>query len=769
MTSRTLLFGIILAVLIGGWASAISEARAQTVFVTVPQPRVSVSNQVIDFYAGGTSEGYSLRISPQGGSLSINGLGVMNLMPWGFATAEWSRGRIYIIFLVNVTQTDFRIGFLYLTNSSTEAFLLRWFDYDGAGVNLWNFQGEQHVYNRTVSTGTVEMPALKIVPAPTITNQISALGPQIHLTSEGGKLFNGTKSIGIYPLVNQLYGGSSDYNEVWSLLADEESNFYFAILYMQNSDPSHVIIEHRLRLNDYRKFNGQTIDAQWVKGEFKNKITIRTFLASIDIKVDGFPFVTNKYGIASTNVPAGNVTIETPNEVTDSSGLRNRFTSWSKYGNSNPLHLLVNSSLDLTALYSREYPLVISSSYGSPQGSGWYVQGTNATFSVQTPFDLDNRTRLVFQKWQGDSNSTSNESWFIMNSSKSVQALWKTQYLLILRLVGTPQNITAQVLVGNSMVTLNASSPYNFWADANSQVSIDVQSHEIQGSTSNFVFSELLADNQTINGAMSVNKPVNVDVVYTSNPKLITTINLQVSPTTAVAGYPLFITGSIENPLTSGSAVELLLSSDGFNWRAIAAVPISHAGSFEYMWMTSRTGDYYIKALWAGDSEHAPASRVVTVRLVDSPIPTISGGQDALSKFVGDAFNSIRNAPFVSATLALAGSLMSLGYVLMEFIIPGFPLLGYFAGSLFVGFVYVFPISAIVAIVKSVKDRHSLSLLWLVPLLTLWLGSLALILAAFTGNVTPLPFLFAAEILFILSNIFLIPILASLGVAKAIV
>jgi hypothetical protein len=44
-----------------------------------------------------------------------------------------------------------------------------------------------------------------------------------------------------------------------------------------------------------------------------------------------------------------------------------------------------------------------------------------------------------------------------------------------------------------------------------------------------------------------------------------------------------------------------------------------------------------------------------------------------------------------------------------------------------------------------------------------------LILAAFTGNVTPLPFLFAAEILFILSNIFLIPILASLGVAKAIV
>ena len=168
-----------------------------------------------------------------------------------------------------------------------------------------------------------------------------------------------------------------------------------------------------------------------------------------------------------------------------------------------------------------------------------------------------------------------------------------------------------------------------------------------------------------------------------------------------------------------------------------------------------------------GNSQHTQASRAVAVRLVDSPVPIIVGAQDTLSTFVGNVISSIRKAPFLSATLTLAGSLMSLGYVLMEFVLPGFPLVGYFAGSLLVGFVYVFPISAVVAIVKSVKDRRSPSLLWFAPLLTLWLGSLALIFAGFTVDVTPLPLLFAAEILFILSNIFLIPIVTSFGLAKA--
>jgi len=94
-------------------------------FLTVPQPSGPGQNQILDFYAGGTSEGYTLRISPQGGTLSVNNYLSMGLTPWGYVTTQWPTGKIYIFFLVNVTETNFRIGFLYLTNSTDEAFILR--------------------------------------------------------------------------------------------------------------------------------------------------------------------------------------------------------------------------------------------------------------------------------------------------------------------------------------------------------------------------------------------------------------------------------------------------------------------------------------------------------------------------------------------------------------------------------------------------------------------------------------------------------------------
>jgi hypothetical protein len=231
-------------------AGSVTAAAAQVVAITIPQPHVSVPNQIIDFYAGGTSAGYTLRVSPQGGTLSINDYLTMGLMPWGYVTAQWSTGLEYIIFLVNVTQTNFRIGFLYLTNSSEEPFMLRLFDYSTENVNLWTFQGAQHVYNRTVSTSSVQLPILQMPQPATITNAISALGPQIYLTTKVGLLLNGTASLNIYPVMNQLFSNPTDYNEVWSLLADEVGNYYFAILYMRNNDPSHVIIEHQLMLTD---------------------------------------------------------------------------------------------------------------------------------------------------------------------------------------------------------------------------------------------------------------------------------------------------------------------------------------------------------------------------------------------------------------------------------------------------------------------------------------------------------------------------------------
>jgi hypothetical protein len=526
MTKKLVLTLLFLILVLTGVVTA-SEAYAQTVFVTVPYSRSSVKNQIIDFYAGGSSGGYSLRMSPQGGTLSINGYGDTALTPWGYVTAKWSLGEVYIIFVANVTQTDFRIGFLYLTNDTDEAFILRWFDYGSGMLNSWTFQGAQHVYNRTVMTVPTPMPKLQIAAAPTVTNAITALGANLHLTSNGGQLINGTRSLNIYPLMNQLYGESTDYNEVWSLLADGAGTYYFAILYMQNSDHSHVIVEHQLRLNDYMRLNGITVDATWVKGAFSNYVTVRTGMSNVTVKVDGFPFESNARGIVSLGVPNGRVNIQVPNEMQNMPSSRLSFVSWSNYGLANPLSLILNSSIDITANYTREYPLLVTSSYGNAAGSGWYAQGSNATFSVPHQVLLGNGTRRIFERWQGDSNSTSNMTWAIMNTPKNVNAIWKTQYEVTVKLGGLPENASAKLVIDNSIVNVNASTPYLIWVDAGAQLGIGVQSTQVADSGTNYVFTALQVNNQTIPNTVAVTKSLDVVVMFIASPKAITSVNLK--------------------------------------------------------------------------------------------------------------------------------------------------------------------------------------------------------------------------------------------------
>ena len=671
--ARTLLFAILL---IGGIGVTVAIVHAQAVFVTVPLLSGSARNQVIDFYAGGTSEGYSLRASPQGASLSINGLGVMTLMPWGYVTAQWSIGRVYIIFLANVTQTDFRIGFLYLTNVTSEAFILRWFDYNSGGsINNWTFQGAQHVFNRTVTAASIEMPTLQIPTAPTVTNAISALGPDLYLTPKGGQLYNDSTRLNIYPLVNQLYGGSTDYNEVWSLLADGAGQYYFAILYMQNDDSNHVIVEHQLRLNDYRRFDGRTVDAKWVKGSFSNYVTVRAGRPNLTVMMDGFPFQTNERGLVTQSVPDGRVSLQVPAEIQSTGTSKLSFSSWSKFGTANPLSLLLNSSIDLYANYTQEYQLTITTPLGTAIGAGWYPQGTNATFGVQSQIDKGNGTRIVFEKWQGDSNSTDNQTSIVMSSPKHVTAQWKEQYRVNVQPIGLPDNATAQVMVDDSIVTLNGTTPYTLWVDAYTPLSINIQSTQIQQSTINYVYAGMSVDNQSVTGDLTITKPLDVIVVFTGVPK--DSISLQ-----------------------------------------FAASPTEPSNS--------------------------------------------------LTLVLRNIKDRIAGVPYASTLMTTASNLLALGSLLSSYMVPGGPpLVGRIIGTLLVGFVFIFPLSLIVAVSKTLRTHRRPSFIWLTPLVGMWLGSFALLTASSIYSSLQ-PFVIVAEISLLISNVFLLPIATSLGIARVL-
>jgi hypothetical protein len=764
MRFRSAALGMIFAALL---AVSVTAAAAQAAFVTIPLPHDAVSNQIIDFYAGGTSDGYTLRVSPQGGTLSINDYLTIGLMPWGYATAQWSTGLEYIIFLVNVTQTNFKIGFLYLTNSTGEAFMLRLFDYSTENVNLWTFQGAQHVYNRTVSTSSVQLPTLHLPQPATITNGISALGPQLYLTTKGGLLLNGTTSLNIFPVMNQFFPNPTDYNEVWSLLADEIGNYYFAILYMRNNDTSHVIIEHQLRLNDYRKLDGRTVQARWQKGSFVSHAVVRMPMPNLTVNVDGFPFQTNNNRLVSVSVPNDIVTVEVPDAILNSTNSELHFAGWNKFGSSNPLRIRVNSTLDITAKYESDYSLVVSSAYGTPQGSGWYPQGANATFSVENEMDYGNGTRRVFEQWMGDSNSADNQAWIILNASKNVVAVWRTQYAVTLATVGLPPDARVVALVGDSLVTLNGTSPYSVWVDANGQLPISVRSTHVLDSGGNYSFQEIRVDNQTFAAVPDVAKPIDVSLVFALAPKQSASLSLQVMPSLAVPGIPLSITGSVNTVTGEPTSVVISYSSGDSGWQRIANVPIAQNGEFAYTWQPKSPGNYSIKASLSNNSKYSSTSQIVGVRVVNS-VPMVAGS-DLFNQILQNGLAVAGKVPYLGTLLKFTASLMTLGYVLTSLIIPhGPPMVAYFIGSIFVGFILVFPLSAAVVLVRAAKTKRKPSLLWLTPLLFVWLLSLALVLLS-PALSPPHPLLVAAQALLVLSNVFAVPMLASFGLAKLVV
>ncbi len=89
------------------------------------------------------------------------------------------------------------------------------------------------------------------------------------------------------------------------------------------------------------------------------------------------------------------------------------------------------------------YHLKVISAYDSPQGSGWYVPGTNVTFSVETPVGMI--VQQVFRNWSGDSNATTPTATIVMDDHRTVVAEWRTDYTHLL--IYTRFYITAAIIV----------------------------------------------------------------------------------------------------------------------------------------------------------------------------------------------------------------------------------------------------------------------------------------------------------------------------------
>ena len=154
----------------------------------------------------------------------------------------------------------------------------------------------------------------------------------------------------------------------------------------------------------------------------------------VTVTIDG---INQTQGSISLSLVTGAHNVTVPEIVQLGNDTRLKFSGWSDGVTTPNRTVLLNHYLNLEAIYIHQYSLIIESS--TPvSGSGWYDQGTNATFAVRArtqPIDgilgfLGGR--LEFQGWYDRDQliTTAGNGSIQMNASHSIQARWYANYAI---------------------------------------------------------------------------------------------------------------------------------------------------------------------------------------------------------------------------------------------------------------------------------------------------------------------------------------------------
>ena len=138
-------------------------------------------------------------------------------------------------------------------------------------------------------------------------------------------------------------------------------------------------------------------------------------------------------------------------------GSRVVFKNWSIGTNSTMIEILVNKAVNVTANWTLQYLVNVTSQYGAVYGSGWYDNNSLAHVYISNQsVQLTGNSRLEFSGW---SNGYANSSVYLkVNKSIIMSPFFYTQYLvgfLAHNQYGRPINLTKMYL-GSMAVTSSA-------------------------------------------------------------------------------------------------------------------------------------------------------------------------------------------------------------------------------------------------------------------------------------------------------------------------
>ena len=174
------------------------------------------------------------------------------------------------------------------------------------------------------------------------------------------------------------------------------------------------------------------------------------------------------------------------------SGERLTFTGWNR-GEGDSIVVTAGDNMTILALYMREFYLQVYSPYGSPQGSGWYVEGSRVNVSIEDVVPLGDGVRAVFTGWNtGMIPSSSTGNYLYMLEPTVVKAQWRIEYKLEIDTGESNTSVegegwyqagtTARVKAGSEMLVDDGKIMYKFhgWRVLSGAIVLDDPASTVQ-------------------------------------------------------------------------------------------------------------------------------------------------------------------------------------------------------------------------------------------------------------------------------------------------
>ncbi|MEM3464940.1 MAG: CAP domain-containing protein [Candidatus Jordarchaeales archaeon] len=165
------------------------------------------------------------------------------------------------------------------------------------------------------------------------------------------------------------------------------------------------------------------------------------YLVALDSQY-GNPVGSGWYDESSrVNISVGTVFYESP-------GVRLVFLRWEGMENIYEANfsIVVNSPLTFKAVWTREFYLNVISLHGETWGSGWYAEGTVASFGVKPQESL--LATEVFDGWSGDVEQQALNATVLMDSPKTVVAKWRKNSPMLAMVATTIAGVSMLVFFG---------------------------------------------------------------------------------------------------------------------------------------------------------------------------------------------------------------------------------------------------------------------------------------------------------------------------------